>query len=89
MPSMGASSDTSRAYGGIPVPLPRTRPSSRRLTYRPCCDLALDTESCSSNQSAQPFRRRGLASHLATSQAQLHGSLRYAIATMPPTTELA
>ena len=63
-PLVGGSCATRRSNGGMPMPLPRTRPSNRRLTYSPCSDFALDVDSCSSNQSAQAFSLSGFALHL-------------------------
>ena len=53
-PDNGASSAANLAHGGMPCPLDRTRPSSRRPTNRPFSDFA-----CGVKES--PFIRRVLS----------------------------
>lgn len=63
-PSRGASWAMSRCQGGGPWPLPRTRPSSRRLMYSPLFKFAPASAVCSSNQAFHSSSRSGVAFHL-------------------------
>ncbi len=53
--------------GGLPTPLPRTRPSSRRLTYSPPSSPLFASWACCSNQRRHSSMRTGVARHLRSS----------------------